>query len=66
MIRALGINPAIPAALRHAPDAASAGWAAWRAAAGVFDTVTTGKSAGFKVFLKKADRDFLHAVAKSA
>ena len=41
----LGINPAIPAALRHAANAASASWAAWRAAAGAFDTITTGKGA---------------------
>ena len=41
----LGINPAIPAALRHAADATSAAWAAWRAAARAFDTITTGKDA---------------------
>ena len=43
--RILGIAPAIPSALRHAADATSAGWAAWRAAAHAFDTITTEKRA---------------------
>ena len=41
----LAIAPAIPAALRQAADAAAPAWAAWRAAARAFDTITTEKNA---------------------